>query len=182
MASSSSCLRVGRAGAVQTDAPLPTLSQVRAGINASYSDARTQGIFRGSSSTPFPPRSVVAPFRDVARRVSCLLGARDSIVSCSCDPRPWNACAPVHVSARPRDRCSTGAVRRAECARKCVPQLGNMMQMMSKHVGCLEEVVCMMNTSPHATSGSVRLQKMGIACTVASRERRSQVLITDPIL
>ena len=34
------------------------------------------------------------------------------------------------------------------------------MQMMSNHVGYLEEDVCMMNTSPHATSGSVRLQKM----------------------
>ena len=173
-ASSSSCLRVGRACTAQTDAPIPTLSQVRARLYASYSDARSQGIFRGSSSTPFTPRSVVAPFRDVVRRVSCLLGARDSNVSCSCDLRPWNACAPVHVSAGPRDRCSTGAVRRAECAQKCLPQLGNMMQMMSKHVRCLEEVVCMLNTSPHATSGSVRLQKMGLASreTVATPYHR----------
>ena len=173
-ASSSSCLRVGRACTAQTDASIPTLSQVRAGINASSMHARLHGIFRGSSSTPFAPHSIAAPFRDVARRVSCLLGARDSNVSCSCDLRPWNACAPVHVSARPRDRCSTGAVRRAECAQKCLPQLGNMMQMMSKHVRCLEEVVCMLNTSPHATSGSVRLQKMGLASreTVATPYHR----------
>ena len=64
------------------------------------------------------------------------------------------------MSAGARDRCSIGAALRAESAQKCVPQLGNMMQMMSNHVGYLEEDVCMMNTSPHATSGSVRLQKM----------------------